>query len=83
MEHAAALRCPLCGADNGCALASGSVQACWCSREAIPKAGLSALFAAAGLEFPAPAEAARCVCAACSHQARLIAPSGDDGRAAP
>ena len=55
-------RCPLCGGNNGCAMAaqqaSGETQpACWC---------VSAVFSPALLaRLPAGAQDAACICARC------------------
>lgn len=60
------LRCPLCGADNACAMeaerASGQPQPpCWCTRAVFPPA-LRA-------QVPAPARNRACICPACARQA--------------
>ncbi|MCB1675072.1 MAG: cysteine-rich CWC family protein [Halioglobus sp.] len=51
-------RCPLCGADNGCAMAAGhNVNGCWCLRAVIDPQALAAL--------PADDAGRRCLCSAC------------------
>jgi hypothetical protein len=52
-------RCPLCGADNRCALAAGEApESCWCSQVKIDPQTLAAI--------PAAAVARCCICPACA-----------------
>jgi len=54
--------CPLCGRANGCAMAAGADERCWCS---------DAAFSAASLDRAARAGApAHCICARCATAAR-------------
>lgn len=56
----AAGRCPLCGAPNACAMASGACDAsgCWCRGAAIPRAVLD--------RIPGAARGRVCICRACA-----------------
>ena len=58
--------CPLCGADNACAMAGGEADPakpldCWCVDAAFPPDLLS--------RVPLPAQGKACVCAACAARA--------------
>ena len=51
--------CPLCGADNQCAMTAGHpVERCWCANMAISAATLAAI--------PAGDVGRRCICPACA-----------------
>ena len=54
--------CPLCGSDNGCAMAAGADVRCWCSDAAFAPASLDRAARAAGPP--------RCLCARCATGAR-------------
>jgi len=55
-ESDAASRCPLCAADNRCAMAAGApAESCWC---------YTASFSPAAL--PAGTDATRCLCPDCA-----------------
>jgi hypothetical protein len=54
-----ARRCPLCGADNHCALAAGQApQSCWCGQVRIDAQTLAAI--------PADAVGRCCICPDCA-----------------
>jgi uncharacterized protein (TIGR00290 family) len=54
-------RCPLCGGDNACAMASGE-QSCWCFTERISNAARD--------RIPPYARNVACICHACAIEAR-------------
>ncbi|MBI3157416.1 MAG: cysteine-rich CWC family protein [Burkholderiales bacterium] len=57
-----ATRCPLCGGDNACAMASGHAdRPCWCTQLSFD-AGLLA-------RVPADAKGAACICRRCAETA--------------
>ncbi|TGD71545.1 hypothetical protein E4634_18025 [Mangrovimicrobium sediminis] len=52
-------RCPLCAAENRCAIAAGQpAESCWCQRVAISAQALAAL--------PEGEEMTRCLCPDCA-----------------
>ncbi|MBW2507609.1 MAG: cysteine-rich CWC family protein [Deltaproteobacteria bacterium] len=58
-----ATRCPLCGAANECAMASGRPpESCWCMTATMDPAALAAI--------PAEAQGKVCICARCASGAR-------------
>ncbi|MEW5931888.1 MAG: cysteine-rich CWC family protein [Gemmatimonadota bacterium] len=67
---AAAAACPLCGGDNGCAMAAGDGGAgeCWCSAARIPPETLE--------RIPGAERGWRCVCARCAGAAPTSDPPG-------
>jgi len=71
MEHASYSpgRCPLCGADNTCAVAAGRpAQSCWCFDVKLSGAALAAI--------PEEAVNKYCICAACGQ----ASPKSPDAR---
>ena len=61
--------CPLCGADNNCAVAAGgNHERCWCWDATLDKEALAAI--------PAASRNKHCICAACG---RVEQDSADGG----
>ncbi len=59
MDRDAANRCPLCAAENQCAVAAGSSpESCWCHTAGISPAALAAL--------PRHERMVRCLCPDCA-----------------
>ncbi|RLA48834.1 MAG: hypothetical protein DRR04_06240 [Gammaproteobacteria bacterium] len=65
--------CPLCGADNQCAMAAGQpTESCWCLNVSLSPGALAAI--------PAESVGVRCLCPACG---RLDAPAAGKVRPQP
>jgi hypothetical protein len=62
-----ASRCPLCGRPNGCAMAAGGQEPCWCASATISPETLA--------QIPAALRDVACLCAECATGVR--APCGD------
>ena len=63
MDNKGADKCPLCGADNQCAMASGKApESCWCMSAEISAEALAAL--------PESERGVRCICPACGTSKR-------------
>ncbi len=55
--------CPLCGQDNGCAIAAGRPpESCWCQGATIAQGALDAL--------PVSERGVRCICPECGIEKR-------------
>ena len=67
-------RCPLCGGDNACAMASGDAdRPCWCTRLSFD-AGLLA-------RVPAEVKGVACICRRCAEEA--ASPAAVDAATGP
>ena len=59
MDKPEATRCPLCNAENHCAISAGeSLQSCWCQTAVVAPEALASL--------PEAERGVRCICPACA-----------------
>ena len=66
-----AIYCPLCGADNRCAVTrGGDIADCWCAAATIDRAALAAV--------PPDKQGTSCLCPACGQGGDKTRNHGDD-----